>query len=229
MVSRSKIIELKNVSRNYLQGSEKIHALKNITLSIDSGEFCILMGPSGCGKSSLINLIGGLDLPDSGEIWLEGKSTEQFTDQNWTLYRRTKIGVIFQFFNLLPTLTVHENISLPLVLNRMFRKEIHRKVAEFLDRLGLTEKSNALPRELSGGEQQRVAIARALVHSPTLLLADEPTGNLDSRMGNEILGLIQSLSKERQMTLLMATHSQEAASFGDRIFSMKDGEIQISK
>lgn len=186
----------------------------------------MLMGPSGCGKSTLINLIGGLDLPDSGTIFFDGKPTGKFTDQDWTYFRRTKIGIIFQFFNLLPTLTVHENISLPLILNKINRKEIERKVGKILEQVGLEQKSQAFPRELSGGEQQRVAIARAVIHSPLLLLADEPTGNLDSKKGKEILELVRNLSTEREMTLIMATHSRDAASFGSRILSMKDGEIQ---
>jgi ABC-type lipoprotein export system ATPase subunit len=219
------MIKLKNISKSYLQGKEKYSALKNITLSIGRGEFSLLMGQSGCGKSTLLNLIGGLDFPDSGEILFQGIPTRRFTDREWTLFRRTKIGIIFQFFNLLPTLSVHENISLPLVLNRRSRKEIDLKVSGLLERMGLLEKINALPRDLSGGEQQRVAIARALIHSPDLLLADEPTGNLDSQKGREILTLIQSLSKENQMTVVMATHSQEAASFGSRLVQLRDGEI----
>ncbi|MFI5305091.1 MAG: ABC transporter ATP-binding protein [Nitrospiria bacterium] len=228
MASQSNLIGLINVSRSYHQGSQKISALKNISLAINPGEFCILMGPSGCGKSTLLNLIGGLDLPDSGEIFFQGNPTRTFTDQEWTLYRRTKIGIVFQFFNLLPTLTVNENIALPLVLNKVSRREINGKVSDLLDRMGLLNKIHSLPRDLSGGEQQRVAIARALVHSPDLLLADEPTGNLDSKQGKEILGLIQVLSMDKRMTVVMATHSQEAASFGNRIISMKDGEIHTS-
>jgi putative ABC transport system ATP-binding protein len=222
------MINLKNVSKSYLQGRERFSALKNITLSIARGEFSLLMGPSGCGKSTLLNLIGGLDLPDSGEILFQGIPTLRFTDREWTLYRRTKIGIIFQFFNLLPTLSIYENISLPLVLNKTSRKEIDLKAAGLLERMGLFEKINALPRDLSGGEQQRVAIARALIHSPDILLADEPTGNLDSQKGREILSLIQSLSKENRMTVVMATHSQEAASFGSRLVQLRDGEILSS-
>lgn len=219
------MIHLKNVSKSYLQGREKCSALKKITLSIGRGEFALLMGPSGCGKSTLLNLMGGLDLPDSGEILFQGIPTLRFTDREWTSCRRTKIGIVFQFFNLLPTLSVHENISLPLVLNKASRKEIEKKVAALLERMGLMEKINALPRDLSGGEQQRAAIARALIHSPDLLLADEPTGNLDSQKGREILALIQTLSKENQMTVVMATHSREAASFGNRLIQLRDGEI----
>lgn len=222
------MINLKNVSKSYLQGREICLALKNITLSISRGEFSLLMGPSGCGKSTLLNIIGGLDLPDSGEVLFEGIPTLRFSDRDWTLYRRTKIGIIFQFFNLLPTLTIYENISLPLVLNKISRKEIGLKSTGLLERMGLLDKVNALPRDLSGGEQQRVAIARALIHSPDILLADEPTGNLDSQKGREILSLIQSLSIETQMTVVMATHSQEAASFGSRLIQLRDGEILSS-
>ncbi|MBI1820969.1 MAG: ABC transporter ATP-binding protein [Nitrospirae bacterium] len=219
------MIDLKNVSRTYPQGSLTVHALNEISFHIFPGEFCLLMGPSGCGKSTLLNLIGGLDQPTSGEIFFQGRSTAHLTDREWTLYRRTKIGIVFQFFNLLPTLSVYENISLPLVLNKLSRKEIDRKVFQLADRLGLLGKEARLPGDLSGGEQQRVAIARALVHSPDLLLADEPTGNLDSQMGTQILDLIRAVSKENQMTVVMASHSQEAASYGDRIIRLKDGKI----
>ncbi|MHB8481264.1 MAG: ABC transporter ATP-binding protein, partial [Nitrospiria bacterium] len=203
------MIDLKNVSRTYPQGSQKVHALSNISLHVFPGEFCLLMGPSGCGKSTLLNLMGGLDRPTAGEIFFGERPAAHLTDNEWTLYRRTKIGIIFQFFNLLPTLSVYENISLPLVLNKLSRKEIDRKVFQITERLGLPGKEERLPGDLSGGEQQRVAIARALVHSPSLLLADEPTGNLDSHMGRQILDLIRTVSKERQMTVIMASHSQE--------------------
>ena len=219
------MIELKNVSRTYPQGSLTVHALNDISFHVSPGEFCLLMGPSGCGKSTLLNLIGGLDHPTSGEFFFQGRSTACLTDREWTLYRRTKIGIVFQFFNLLPTLSVVENISLPLVLNKLSRKEIDRKVFQLADRLGLLGKEERLPGDLSGGEQQRVAIARALVHSPDLLLADEPTGNLDSQMGRQILDLIRAVSKENKMTVLLASHSQEAASYGDRVIRLKDGKI----
>ena len=215
----------KNVSRIYSQGLQQVHALSDISIQIFPGEFSLLMGPSGCGKSTLLNLMGGLDRPSSGEIFFQGRSTAQLTDEEWTFYRRTKIGIVFQFFNLLPTLSVYENISLPLVLNKLSQKEIDRKVLQISERLGILGKEKQLPRDLSGGEQQRVAIARALVHSPDLLLADEPTGNLDSQMGRQILDLIKWVSKENKMTVVMASHSQNALSYGDHIIRLKDGKI----
>ncbi|MBI3605298.1 MAG: ABC transporter ATP-binding protein [Nitrospirae bacterium] len=219
------MVELKNITKIYRQGPLEIPALKEINLQIPQGEFCLLMGPSGCGKSTLLNLVGGLDNPTSGELFFNGNSTAAFTDREWTICRRTEIGIVFQFFNLLPTLPVYENVSLPLVLNKISRKETDARVLELIGRMGLKDKVRSLPGTLSGGEQQRVAIARALVHSPRILLADEPTGNLDTRMGREILALIQSLSKENKMTVIMATHSQETAAFGDRIIPLKDGRI----
>jgi putative ABC transport system ATP-binding protein len=219
------MVELKNITKIYRQGTLEIPALKEINLKVPQGEFCLLMGPSGCGKSTLLNLVGGLDSPTSGELSLNGNSTAAFTDREWTFCRRTEIGIVFQFFNLLPTLSVYENISLPLVLNKISRKETDARVLELIDQMGLMDKAKSLPGSLSGGEQQRAAIGRALIHSPRILLADEPTGNLDSRMGREILALIQSLSKENKMTVIMATHSQDTAAFGDRIIPLKDGRI----
>ena len=219
------LVLLEKISKGYLQGSQKVLALDEISFSLDRGEFCILMGPSGCGKSTLINLVGGIDYPDSGRLVFGGRSTREFTGRDWTRLRRSRIGIVFQFFNLLPTLNVYENIALPLVLNGMAAHAVRIKVTAILEKVGLSGKERAFPGELSGGEQQRVAIARAIVHSPELLLADEPTGNLDSVRGVEILSLIRDVSRDNGMTVLMATHSPEAASFGTRLFRMKDGAL----
>lgn len=223
--SLNSMIELRNVSKTYRSGSQEICALKEISLDISAGEFCLLTGPSGCGKSTLLNLVGGLDFSTGGEIQIGGKPVSRMTDREWTLFRREKIGIVFQFFNLLPLLSVIDNISLPLALNGFSSKEMAIRAAEIIEKVGLTGKGTRLPRDLSGGEQQRVAIARAVVHSPALLLADEPTGNLDSRLGAEILSLLKSLSGEKGITILMATHSREAAAFGTRVVSLKDGMI----
>ncbi|HXN07547.1 MAG TPA: ABC transporter ATP-binding protein [Nitrospiria bacterium] len=219
------MIELRKVSKTYRSGSQEITALKDISLEIPGGAFCLLIGPSGCGKSTLLNLVGGLDFPTGGEILIGGVPVSRMTDREWTLYRREKIGVVFQFFNLLPSLSVNDNVSLPLALNGVSGKEAGHRVAELLEKVGLAGKGARLPRDLSGGEQQRAAIARAVVHSPSLVLADEPTGNLDSRFGAEILTLLKDLSIEKGITILMATHSREALGFGTRVVSLLDGMI----
>jgi len=183
------------------------------------------MGPSGCGKSTLLNLIGGLDTPTSGEMMIEGKSTKDFKDSDWTALRRFKIGMIFQFFNLLPMLSAFENVSLPLLLRGDNKKEAKEKALQALFSVGLKHRIEHLPSALSGGEMQRVAIARADAISPRILLADEPTGNLDSKTGEDILRLLASRSKQSGLTLLMATHSPAAISHADQIITMKDAKI----
>lgn len=219
------MIELRKVSKTYRSGSQEITALSEVSLEISGGAFCLLTGPSGCGKSTLLNLVGGLDFPTGGEILIGGVPVSRMTDREWTLYRREKIGVVFQFFNLLPSLSVIDNVSLPLALNGVSGKKAGHRVAEILEKVGLSGKGARLPRDLSGGEQQRAAIARAVVHSPSIVLADEPTGNLDSRFGAEILTLLKDLSIEKGITILMATHSREALGFGTRVVSLLDGMI----
>jgi len=223
----SPLIEVIGVSKAYREGNQIVPALREISANFEEGEFVLWTGPSGCGKSTLLNLIGGLDLPDDGEIRLFGRSSSGFTESDWTRIRRTRLGIVFQFFNLLPTITIFENIVLPLVLNRVPAGEINRRGKDIMLRLGLDGKQKVLPRELSGGEQQRVAIARALIHSPGVLLADEPTGNLDSKNGKEILTLMASLAKEIGMLVVMATHSLEAISFSSRVIRMRDGRIDV--
>jgi ABC-type lipoprotein export system ATPase subunit len=192
---------------------------------VAGGEFCALMGPSGCGKSTLLNLVAGLDRPTSGGILLDGRPTKDFSDMEWTALRRSLIGMIFQSFHLLPTLTAEDNVALPLLLQGEARRSVRRRVAESLERVGLGPRARHRPSELSGGEQQRVAIARALVHRPRLILADEPTGNLDSHSGAEVIALLTSLSKELKQSVLLVTHSREAAAAADRIHLMKDGQL----
>jgi len=219
------MIEFKKVSKIYPHPTHPVTALKEISLTIKKGSFCLLMGPSGCGKSTLLNLLGGLDSPTSGEILLNGKSTRDFKDTDWTALRRSQIGMIFQFFNLLPMLTAKENVALPLLLRGDPAGPTDEKAVAALQAAGLGHRLDHLPSALSGGEMQRVAIARADAISPRLLLADEPTGNLDSHTGGEILSLMARRIKESGVTLLMATHSQQALSFADQIIVMKDSEI----
>jgi putative ABC transport system ATP-binding protein len=218
------MIELKGVTRNYRHGIKDIHALRNVTLSIPTGEFLSVMGPSGSGKSTLLNLIGGLDQPSSGEIFIDRRPLHNISDDELTLIRRRHVGFIFQFFNLLPILTAAENVGLPLLLEGIPFKKIKPKAETLLQKVGLRERTEHRPEQLSGGEMQRVAIARALIADPSVLLADEPTGNLDSHTSEDILLLLAGLHREGQ-TIIMVTHDIKAASHGTRIITLKDGSI----
>ncbi len=212
--------------KDYVRGGSTVTALRGVDLHIPKGEFCALMGPSGCGKSTLLNLVAGLDVPTSGEIVLEGQSSRSFTDTDWTRLRRELIGMIFQSFHLIPGLTTEENVALPLLLNGGSREVVQRRVAESLTVVGMESRARHRPSELSGGEQQRVAIARALVHEPRLVLADEPTGNLDSQNGAEVIRLLKRLQQEYGQTILLVTHSHAAAQQADRIYVMRDGHLE---
>jgi putative ABC transport system ATP-binding protein len=192
-------------------------------LEVAKGEFLAIMGPSGSGKSTLLNLIGGLDRPTEGDVVIDGCSTRRFTEADWTQLRRERIGVVFQFFNLLPGLTARENVALPLLLRGEADPE--KRAEECLAAVGLVHRGEHRPSELSGGEQQRVAVARALVHRPTLLLADEPTGNLDSKVGREIIQLIRTLARQGGQTVILATHSRSVAEEMDRVVLMRDGSV----
>ena len=218
------MIELKNVSRMYAHGTKKIQALHGITLSIKSGEFLSVMGPSGSGKSTLLNIIGGLDQPTSGEIFIDNRPLHGISDDELTLIRRRRVGFIFQFFNLLPILTAAENVSLPLLLDGIPYSKVKPKAESLLRKVGLGERVDHRPEQLSGGEMQRVAIARALIADPAVLLADEPTGNLDSRTSAEIFLLLKDLHTEGQ-TIVMVTHDSKAAAYGTRIITLRDGTI----
>lgn len=220
------MIQLSKIGKIYPHPAHPVTALSEIDLTIQKGSFSLLMGPSGCGKSTLLNLIGGLDQPTSGEITLSGRSTRDFNDADWTALRRREIGMIFQFFNLLPMLTAFENVALPLLLRGDPQKSAKEKAGAALDAVGLAHRMTHLPSALSGGEMQRVAIARADAMSPRILLADEPTGNLDSRIGEEILALLASRSKSAGVTLLLATHSAQAIPFADQIVHLKDGRVE---
>ena len=218
------LIAIENLYKHY--GEHQVNALKGISLQIQAGEFVALMGPSGCGKSTLLNLLAGIDRPTSGSILIQGKSLFEESESTLTEFRRTKLGFIFQFFNLLSTLTVQENVALPLDLdNHLPEREKQQKVSAMLERVGMSHRASFFPSQLSGGEMQRVAIARALVHQPTIILADEPTGNLDTENGTAILNLLKELSNERGPIIVMATHSEEAAACAHRIIRMRDGQI----
>ena len=210
----------------YRQGDNAITALADVSLEIPRGAFAVVMGPSGSGKSTLLQLIGGLDRPSAGEILVDGRLIGQMADDEVTLFRRTRIGFVFQFFNLLPTLTALENVALPFVLDGRSKAEADRRAAALLGKVDLEGRRHHLPEEMSGGEIQRVAIARALAFDPPLVLADEPTGNLDSKTGQAILSLLRQINREQGCTIVMVTHSQEAASYGDRTIFVRDGRIE---
>jgi len=217
------VVRLEAVSKVYRRGAATIQALQGVSLDVATGEFLAIMGPSGSGKSTLLNLIGGLDRPTEGDILIEGSSTLRFTENDWTMFRRNRIGVVFQFFNLLPGLTARENVALPLLLRG--ESDPEGRAEECLAAVGLAGRGDHRPAELSGGEQQRVAVARALVHRPAILLADEPTGNLDSKIGRELVSLIKTLARRGGQTVILATHSRDAAAEADRVLLMRDGRV----
>jgi putative ABC transport system ATP-binding protein len=215
-----------DVRKVYRQGQNEITALAGVTLDITKGEFTVIMGPSGSGKSTLLHLIGGLDRPTSGDVLVDQRLISQMADDQVTLFRRTKIGFVFQFFNLLPTLTALENVALPLVLDGRAKAEADQKSEFLLGKVGLEQRQNHFPEELSGGEIQRIAIARALVFNPPILLADEPTGNLDSKTGESVLALLRQINRDDGCTVVIVTHSREAACHGDRKIFLRDGSVE---
>ena len=219
------MISLRAVRKVYGQGGTEVCALGGVSLDVPSGQLVAVVGPSGSGKSTLLHLMGGLDQPTSGEITIGGTPISRMTDDEITIFRRRKIGFVFQFFNLLPTLTAEENVALPLLLDGRRWRDVRPAVEAVLDQVGLGRRRRHRPDELSGGEMQRVAIARALVIDPVLILADEPTGNLDSRTGEQILGLIRDANQHRGATVLLVTHDARAASYGSRTVTMQDGGI----
>lgn len=221
------MIELKNVKKIYDNGAIKVEALKNINLKIDKGEFVAIIGSSGSGKSTLLHLLGGLDSCTSGRILVDETNIGNMDDDEMSKYRLNKVGFIFQFFNLIPILNVLENITLPL---RIAKKEIDNDyLKELLNMLGIDKRINHLPSQLSGGQQQRVAIARALLTNPSIILADEPTGNLDSENSNEVIELLKCAARKFNQTVLIVTHDNEVAEKADRIIEMKDGVIISDK
>ncbi len=219
------MIRCTDVCKVYQQGDNRITALAGVSLEIPQGAFAAVMGQSGSGKSTLLHLIGGLDRPSSGELLVDNRLIGQMSDDQVTLFRRSRIGFIFQFFNLLPTLTAAENIALPFVLDGRSKTEADERAAALLDKVGLEHRRQHLPEELSGGEIQRVAVARALAFNPPILLADEPTGNLDSKNGVAILELLRQVNQQDGCTIIMVTHSEEAAGYADRKIYLRDGRV----
>lgn len=219
------MIELRNVTKVYRRGKTELCALAVESLTVPRGQFLSVMGPSGSGKSTLLNLLGALDVPSQGVVTIEGKEISRLSDDELSRFRRERLGFIFQFFNLLPTLSAIENVALPALLSGRPQDEVMTLARELLETVGLDKRDQHRPDELSGGEMQRVAIARALLTRPALLLADEPTGNLDSKTGAEVLSLIRRATQERQLTVVMVTHDPKAAEVGDRIVRLADGVI----
>ena len=219
------ILETSSVSKQYHMGQVTVDALAGVDLSIAQGEFVAVMGPSGSGKSTLLYLLGGLDPPTGGEVSLDSQALSALSDRQITITRRRRVGFVFQFYNLIPTLSAEENVALPLLIDGRRLGDYQARIDRLLERVGLTERRRHRPDQLSGGEQQRVAIARALVTEPAIVLADEPTGNLDSKSGDEILKLLRQLCDELGQTIVMVTHDPRAASYADRIVFLRDGQI----
>jgi putative ABC transport system ATP-binding protein len=222
----NRFIVLKEIRKVYVRGGQQVVALEKIDLEIKKGSSIAVTGPSGCGKSTLVNLLGGLDRPTSGEIWINDQAAHRFADREWTEKRRRQIGIIFQFFNLLPLLSALENVTLPLLLRGDSADEARARAEEALRSVGLAGRLTHLPHALSGGEMQRVAIARAWAISPEILLADEPTGNLDSKIGEEILTLLARGVSERGMTVVLVTHDLSAARRADTVVHLRDGQVE---
>jgi putative ABC transport system ATP-binding protein len=219
------MIEVSNVVKVYRRGKTEVRALDGVSLTVPKGQFLSVMGSSGSGKSTMLNLLGALDVPTSGTLRIDGKEISRFPDDELSRFRRDRLGFIFQFFNLLPTLTAVENVILPELLAGKSRDELTPKAIALLEQFGLKGRSTHRPDELSGGEMQRVAVARALLSEPALLLADEPTGNLDSKTGTEVLRLIREATRERHLTVVMVTPDPRAAEVGDRLVRLADGHI----
>lgn len=222
-------VRLRNVHKTYQMGEVQVDALRAVDLEVEQGEFMVIVGPSGSGKTTLLNLIGGLDSPTSGEIVVAGMNIATYDEGNLTAYRREKIGFIFEFFNLLPTLTASENVEFALELVQKDGHRIRQQALELLQKVGLGERVDHFPSQLSGGEQQRVAIARALAKDPLILLADEPTGNLDFHMGQRVLRLMQNLNRQEGRTVMLVTHNTAIGELGDRVVHLRDGQIARMK
>ena len=226
-VSKEKTaVACRNIVKEYTVGGEGVRVLDGISLRVSSGEFVSIMGESGSGKSTLLYILGGLDRPTEGDVCINGTDISGLSDENMSRMRRQKIGFVFQFYNLSPNLNAEENIMLPLLLDGKRAVDYSGRLAQMLELVGLTQRRKHTPRELSGGQQQRVAIARALMSRPEILFADEPTGNLDSRTGAEIMSLLEEINRERGQTIIMVTHSPEAAKSSSRIITVRDGKLK---
>lgn len=215
------LLEIKSISKIYGKGNNAVHALKDVSFSVDKGEYIAIVGESGSGKSTLLNIIGAIDIPTDGKVIINNKDLFTMTDSELTVFRRRNIGFIFQGFNLIPELTVEQNIIFPVLLD--YKKPDRKYLDELLNILGLQERRNHLPSELSGGQQQRVAIGRALITKPSLILADEPTGNLDSKNSSEVISLLKESSQKYEQTIIMITHSNSIAQAADRVLRVSDG------
>lgn len=221
----SAIIEITNLHKTFMLGELAVEVLKGIDLTISRGEFVTIMGPSGSGKSTLLYLMGGLDKPTSGSINIQGKDLSIMTDKEESIMRRRSIGFVFQFYNLIPNLTIEDNVLLPVLLDGKNINSYKNKLDEILETVELTDRKNHTPRELSGGQQQRVAIARALINEPEIILADEPTGNLDSKTTEEVMKLLQKINIEKGKTIVQVSHSVETAEYSNRIINVRDGRV----
>ncbi len=218
-------VHLQNVSKTYQMGEVQVHALRGINLEVEKGEFVVVVGPSGSGKTTTLNLIGGLDSPSGGQLFIDGVDIAGYSDRDLTVYRRDKVGFIFQFFNLLPTLTARENVEFAVELVERNARQVQKKAQDLLGKVGLGDRARHFPYQLSGGEQQRVAIARALAKDPQILLADEPTGNLDFRMGQRVLRVMQDLNRSEGRTVLLVTHNTAIGKLGNRVVHLRDGQV----
>ena len=218
-------IRLEDLSKSYQEGAHTRVVLRDVNATLARGESVAILGRSGTGKSTLLNLISGIDRADSGAIWVDRRNLIALDERQRTLFRRQNIGFVFQFYNLIPTLTVWENVILPLELKGAAAEEAHRRTESVLDGVGLLDRRGTFPDRLSGGEQQRIAIARALVHDPLLVLADEPTGNLDEETGRRVLALLDRITRQAGKNLILVTHSAEAASYADRVLYLRDGRL----
>ncbi len=221
----SAIIRLENVTKTYPMGEVEVHALRGLNLEVPQGQFVVLLGPSGSGKTTTLNLIGGLDRPTEGKVIVEGEDIARLNDRRLTQYRAAKVGFVFQFFNLIPTLTAAENIAFALELVNRDRKAIRERTGTLLALVGLSDRANHFPSQLSGGEQQRVAIARALANRPSILLADEPTGNLDVETGRQVLQALRDLNQKEGVTVVLVTHNTAIAPLADRVVRLHSGTV----
>jgi putative ABC transport system ATP-binding protein len=223
------LVHVKNVEKVFRRGSEEIHVLAGLDLEIPKGDFLALMGPSGSGKSTLLNLIGGLDRPTNGTVEIDGKRIDSMSDRQLAAWRAHHVGLVFQFYNLMPVLTAEKNVELPLLLTHLSKGERRKHVETALKVVGLSHRSRHYPRQLSGGEQQRTGIARAIVTDPTILLCDEPTGDLDRKSGDEILSLLQALNREHGKTIVMVTHDPHASARATRTVYLNKGQLSPTK